>query len=247
MAFAENVIVGHFPVYVQDVAPVSDCVNLGLRKLIMIGIQGHLLAGLDNPSASYRSAWEWTINGLKRFVFLQGVQHHQALKIEGWGMPTIYCVQAKEKVEPRRQIRRLYADNSNPSSLIQMKVIDGRLERSRILRFLSLVAAHGFILSPAGYIDRFLGYSGLPDTNCTAAECRENQETSKPCQPFICLDLLSRELVLLILASAAGCFFFILRGIKNDSISLPMVVGYLSLFLIGQFAVYLLCKGIYGI
>jgi hypothetical protein len=39
----------------------------------------------------------------------------------------------------------------------------------------------------------------------------------------------------------------VLRGIKNDSISLAMEVGYVSLFLIGQLAVYLLCRRIYGI
>jgi hypothetical protein len=39
----------------------------------------------------------------------------------------------------------------------------------------------------------------------------------------------------------------VLRGIKNDSIPFAMEAGHLSLFLIEQFAVYLLCRRIYGL
>jgi len=54
--------------------------------------------------------------------------------------------------------------------------------------------------------------------------------------------------MLLILTSLAGCHFLFLWSIKNDSIPFLVVgVGYVILFLIGQVAIYLLCKRIEGI
>jgi len=48
--------------------------------------------------------------------------------------------------------------------------------------------------------------------------------------------------MLLVLASAAGCLFWVLRGIKNDRATfLVEGTGAVILLLVGQFAIYLLC------
>ena len=246
MVLAKDVVVGHFPVYIQNVISVCDPINLLLCERVFIGINRYLFAGLDDAITSRPASGKGTISGFKGLILPQGMQHYKTLKIEGWGMPTIYCMQTEEKVGPWFQIRGLDTDDSDPGSLIQMKVIYGCLERSHISQLLSLVAANSFIQRSAGHIDSFLRDTRLPYSNSDSAESGQNQSARKQCQPRIGFDLRSRELMLLIFAAAAGCLLFVLRGIKNNSFPLAMV-GYVSVFLIGQFAVYLLCKRMYGL
>jgi hypothetical protein len=87
----------------------------------------------------------------------------------------------------------------------------------------------------------------LPYSNCDSTKSGENQCARKSSKPPIRFDLLSREFMLLILASLAGCLFFIRGKVKNDSIPFGVMRwGYVMLFVIGQLAVHLLSRRIYG-
>jgi hypothetical protein len=143
---------------------------------------------------------------------------------------------------------------SYPRTLILLKRINAGLERCCGALFREGVASLGFRKCSAGYIygvssgvGSSLRDSSLPYSDACPTKSPNDQQPGKPDQIFVGFDLRTCELVLLILASATGCLFWVLWGVKNDSISLTMGMGCVSLFLIGQLAVYLLCRRIYGI
>lgn len=157
---------------------------------------------------------------------------------------------------------------SDPRALIQLVLLNRgserffglllrQVHRARFPIDVSDCTPHllrGLLAAPSHFIELSLhcGQLGmidgsLPYSNADSAESGKNQCAREQSKLRIGFDLRSCELMLLILAPAAGCLFFVFRGIKNDSPSLTMVLGYVSLFFIGQLAVYLLCRRIYGI
>lgn len=117
---------------------------------------------------------------------------------------------------------------------------------SRLLHFREL-HAH-LVKLPLHYTQLASINASLPNAHPDCAESGDHQCPSKPSQPCVRFDLRTCELVLLILASLTGCFSLFCWSIKNDSIPFSVVGGgYVILFLIGQLAVYLPCRRIYGI
>jgi len=83
----------------------------------------------------------------------------------------------------------------------------------------------------------------LPNSYNYRAERSEHQSASEPREPLICYDLLTSEFVLLILAFLAAFLCCTERFIKYDrSLFCVEGVGLVILFLVGQGAVYPLCK-----
>lgn len=143
---------------------------------------------------------------------------------------------------------------TDPSPLIFLQGIDAGLQSSLRALLLDSIASLGFserLFRCCSGITRSvggrLGYGGLPDSDSTASDGREDKYARKQGYPSIRFDLLTCELVLLIFASAAGCLFLVLRGIKKESVTFLTEMGYVALFVVGQLAVYLLCRRIYGL
>jgi hypothetical protein len=107
---------------------------------------------------------------------------------------------------------------------------------------LRCIASLSFTERPAGHANRItscvgcsLGYAGLPNTYHGSEECSNDQHSCEPRQTLIRFDLLSCELVLLILAPLAGDLFLPFGFVKNDVATfLVEGTGFVMLFLIGQ-------------
>ena len=121
---------------------------------------------------------------------------------------------------------------------------EGSLLRVGSLRFGESVLYNLYCI--AGGISGPLRDDTLPYSNTDSAERSDNQQPRKPDQSPISCDLRSCELVLLILASLAGCLLCVRRCVKNERIPFAAEwFTYIIVFLIGQGAVYLLCKRLY--
>ena len=131
--FLEDVVIGHFPIYIQDVISVLDPFDLVLRKRVFVGINQKLFARLDNSIASYPTTGKRVINRSELLAFLEGMQHNEALKVDGWGASSIHRMQGKKEVWSWFQVWRVNAHNAHPGSLIQVKLFNCGSQR-----FLSL-------------------------------------------------------------------------------------------------------------
>jgi hypothetical protein len=214
--------------------------------------------GVDWESANYIPGDIWRQHGLARrflrFEFRQGW-----LACNGYGGSLIKSGEIQRRSLPaihykvvdgwRLLVCHGFAGqpegrNVNPWSFIQLKSADA-LSETPLGDIRGTFRSIGGV---SGGVGCLLGDDSLPYSNSYCAEGRNHQGSREPSQSIVGFDLRTCELVLLVLASLAGCLFLFHRSIKNDSIPFSVVRGvYVILFLIGQFAVYLIFKRIYGI